>query len=74
MIEAFKEMILIKNLAQIFHLALILKEEGQEEITENASKLNEKYNDLAREALSNDDKILAENYFQHADHFVRVLK
>ena len=40
---------------------------------ENASKLNEKYNDLAREALSNDDKILAENYFQHADHFVRVL-
>ena len=40
---------------------------------ENASKLNEKYNDLAREALSNDDKISAENYFQHADHFVRVL-
>jgi hypothetical protein len=40
---------------------------------ENASKLTEKYNDLAREALSNDDKILAENYFQHADHFVRVL-
>ena len=40
---------------------------------ENASKLNEKYNDLAREALSNDDKILAENYFQHADHFIRVL-
>ena len=40
---------------------------------ENASKLTEKYNDLAREALSNDDKISAENYFQHADHFVRVL-
>ena len=40
---------------------------------ENASKLTEKYNDLAREALSHDDKILAENYFQHADHFVRVL-
>ena len=40
---------------------------------ENASKLTEKYNDLAREALSNDDKILAENYFQHADHFIRVL-
>ena len=39
----------------------------------NASKLNEKYNDLAREALSNDDKILAESYFQHADHFVRIL-
>ena len=40
---------------------------------ENASKLTEKYNDLAREALSHDDKILAENYFQHADHFIRVL-
>ena len=40
---------------------------------QNASKLTEKYNDLAREALSNDDKILAENYLQYADHFVRVL-
>ena len=39
----------------------------------NASKLIEKYNDLAREALANEDKILSENYFQHADHFVRVL-
>ena len=40
----------------------------------NASKLIEKYNDLAREALSNEDKILSENYFQHADHFTRVQK
>jgi len=39
----------------------------------NASKLIEKYNDLAREALSSGDKILSENYFQHADHFTRVL-
>ena len=39
----------------------------------NAPKLNEKYNDLAREALSNGDKILSENYFQHADHFTRIL-
>ena len=39
----------------------------------NASKLIEKYNDLAREALSYGDKILSENYFQHADHFIRVL-
>ena len=39
----------------------------------NASKLVEKYNNLAREALSNGDKILYENYFQHADHFTRVL-
>jgi 5'-3' exonuclease len=38
----------------------------------NAVKLIEKYNDLAREALANEDKILSENYFQHADHFTRV--
>tara|TARA_B100000900_G_scaffold239365_1_gene203426 strand:- start:28 stop:465 length:438 start_codon:yes stop_codon:yes gene_type:complete len=39
----------------------------------NASKLIDKYNNLAREALSSGDKILSENYFQHADHFTRVL-
>ena len=38
----------------------------------NASKLIEKYNNLAREALSTGDKILSENYFQHADHFSRI--
>ena len=40
----------------------------------NASKLVEKYNDLAREALTNGDKILSESYFQHAEHFKRILK
>ena len=39
----------------------------------NASKLIEKYSNLAREALSAGDKILSENYFQHADHFTRIL-
>ena len=39
----------------------------------NASKLIEKYNNLAREALANEDKILSESYFQYADHFTRVL-
>ena len=38
----------------------------------NASRLIEKYNNLAREALSNGDKILSENYFQHSDHFIRI--
>ena len=27
---------------------------------------------MAREALSVGDKILSENYFQHADHFTRI--
>jgi hypothetical protein len=39
----------------------------------NAPKLIEKYNDLAREASSDGDKILSENYLQHADHFTRIL-
>ena len=39
---------------------------------QNASQLIEKYTDLAREALSNGDKILSENYFQHVDHFLRI--
>ena len=38
----------------------------------NAAKLIEKYNEMAREALANEDRVLSENYFQHADHFTRV--
>jgi len=38
----------------------------------NALKLIEKYNEMAREALANEDRVLSENYFQHADHFTRV--
>ena len=40
---------------------------------QNAGKLVSKYSDLAKEALSNGDKILSENYLQHADHFSRIL-
>ena len=39
-----------------------------------AEKLLEKYNGLAKEALSSGDKILSENYYQHADHFLRVIE
>ena len=39
-----------------------------------AEKLLEKYNNLAKEALSNGDKILSESYYQHADHFLRVIE
>ena len=37
-------------------------------------KLLEKYNNLAKEALSNGDKTLSESYYQHADHFLRVVE
>ena len=40
---------------------------------QNAAKLIDKYNHLAREALSSGDKILSENYLQHAEHFSRIL-
>ena len=47
----------------IFQAMKILKENLQGRNNHNAPKLIEKYNDLAREALSNGDKILSENYF-----------
>jgi len=40
----------------------------------NAPKLIEKYSNLAREALLSGDKMLSENYYQHADHFLRILQ
>ena len=40
---------------------------------QNASKLVEKYNNLAREASSAGDKILSESYYQFSDHYIRVL-
>ena len=45
---------------------------GQGRNNHNASKLIEKYNEMAREALANEDRVLSENYYQHADHFTRV--
>ena len=42
--------------------------------TQSAEKLFEKYTSLAKEALSSGDKTLSENYFQHADHFLRIIE
>ncbi len=42
--------------------------------TQSAEKLFEKYNSLAKEAMSTGDKTLGENYFQHADHFMRIIE
>ena len=41
---------------------------------QSAEKLFEKYNSLAKEATSSGDKTLAENYLQHADHFIRIIE
>ena len=42
--------------------------------TQSAERLFEKYNTLAKEAMSSGDKTLSENYFQHADHFMRIIE
>ena len=56
-----------------FNNSLDFKRKNPGRNNQNASKLIEKYNDLAKEAISNGDKILSENYLQHADHFTRIL-
>ena len=56
-----------------FNGSLDFKRKNPGRNNQNAPKLIDKYNDLAREALSNGDKILSENYLQHADHFARIL-
>ena len=40
----------------------------------SAEKLFEKYSTLAKEAMSSGDKTLSENYYQHADHFIRIIE
>ena len=42
--------------------------------TLSAERLFEKYNTLAKEAMSSGDKTLSENYLQHADHFMRIIE
>ncbi len=37
------------------------------------SKVLEKYTTLAQDAFSNGDRIVAENYYQYAEHYQRVL-
>ena len=56
-----------------FNSNLDFKRKNPGRNNQNAAKLIEKYNELAREALSNGDKILSENYMQHSDHFARIL-
>jgi len=57
-----------------FNNSLDFKRKNPGRNNQNASKLVDKYNDLAKEAISNGDKILSENYLQHADHFSRILQ
>lgn len=40
----------------------------------NAQHVFEKYQQLARDAQSSGDRVLAENYLQHAEHYFRLLR
>jgi hypothetical protein len=40
----------------------------------HAQHVFEKYQQLARDAFASGDRVLAENYLQHADHYFRVLR
>src|ERR1700759_119566 len=40
----------------------------------NAQHVFEKYQQLARDASSSGDRVLAENYLQHAEHYFRVIR
>lgn len=46
---------------------------NEQRVRGNPSQLVEKYKSLAKDALSSGDRVLAENYFQHADHFLRLI-
>ena len=37
----------------------------------NVEKTMQKYQQMAKDAQSNGDPVLAQNYLQHADHFLR---
>ena len=39
----------------------------------NAAHIAEKYTTLARDALSSGDRVVAENYLQHAEHYNRIV-
>ena len=73
MIEILNLMVIEQNLIANFSNNENFQRKSPGRNNHNASKLIEKYNNLAREALSTGDKILSENYFQHADHFTRIL-
>ena len=65
---------LLKKLSSIHSLEIMrFPKKNSTRNNQNVFKLFEKYNNLARETLSTGDKILSENYFQHADHFKRIL-
>ena len=47
------------------------KRNGSMNNLHNVEKTMQKFNQLAKDAQSNGDPVLAQNYLQHADHYLR---
>ncbi len=47
---------------------------GDLRVRGNAWQVHEKYQALARDATSSGDRVLAENYLQHAEHYYRIIE
>ena len=50
---------------------LIFNRNGSMNNIHNVEKTMQKYQQLAKDAQSNGDPVLAQNYLQHADHYLR---
>lgn len=47
---------------------------GGQKTRGSASQIFERYQQLARDAASSGDPVVAENYLQHAEHYLRIMR
>ena len=59
---------------QVFNIHRTIDSNGPDvKIRGNANHIYEKYLQLARDANSSGDRVMAENYLQHAEHYYRLI-
>ena len=51
---------------------MIFNRNGSMNNIHNVEKTMQKYQQLAKDAQSNGDPVLSQNYLQHAEHFIRI--
>lgn len=63
-----------QNQDQVFNIHRTIDSNGPDvKIRGNAHHIYEKYLQLARDANSSGDRVMAENYLQHAEHYYRLI-
>jgi hypothetical protein len=63
-----------QNQDQVFNIHRTIDSNGPDvKIRGNANHIYEKYLQLARDANSAGDRVMAENYLQHAEHYYRLI-